>query len=314
MVSELIDEARYISNRNDLLDLIRMIYGNSDIETVLDNFNLVLVGGQALAIWHYNYFSENLSSKDIHYSFSDDIDFYGLNVAIEFIESQIGHKARRPGPHDQTVNLGIFNVPVKSSSSTVIIDVIESVGGVRNSEIPTNTDIVTIEEFEFPLINPVLCLKSRLENFFSNYKSDKVKELYRVDIALRCCKSYINESLDFGWNKRSSRHIETIIDLALSQKGCEIFVKNNIDILCAIDMDNPNLKKEFIEKRLPGAVKKIETQRNKTASRIRRFPHLHSKRIDQLKIDQIRSNDTSESNHKIREVTRKSNDDFYFGL
>ncbi len=154
MVSELIDESRYLANRNDFLKLLRRIYSEHKVSDIVKNMNLVLVGGQALAVWHYQYFSSSPNPLDIHYSFSDDIDFYGLKVSLQFLKSQLNADIKTPNNFESTVNLGVFTIPsVHNDNGYILVDVIHSVGGLDKDEIKKGIDIVTIYDFEFPLIN-----------------------------------------------------------------------------------------------------------------------------------------------------------------
>lgn len=271
MSSELIDEARYLANRNDLLKLLQKVYGDSDVSKIISDYELILVGGQALALWHYQYFDMNVS-RDVHYSFSDDIDFYGLKVSLQFITDKLGVEIKTPDNFDQTVNLGVFTIPSKSNDrGLIVVDIIHSVGGLERKDILQGVDIVNIDNLELPVINPVLCLKSRMHNFNAQYKADKVKELYRVDIALRCSKSYINEELDNGWSKNTSRLIENIIEMSNSIAGCDMFIKHGVDLMQAIDLTHPNINEKFLTFRYPKALAEIESNRDKRTRHLERF-------------------------------------------
>jgi len=285
--SELIDEARYLANRNDLLKLLNRVYGENGVSEIIDKYELILVGGQALALWHYQYFSLN-SAKDTHYSFSDDIDFYGLKVALQFVTEKLHVDIKTPDDFDPTVNLGVFTIPSKSNDDGfIVVDIIHSVGGLERKEILNGVDIVRINEIELPIINPILCLKSRLHNFFAPYKTDKEKELYRVDIALRCSKAYLNEELGAGWSKETSKLIETIIEIARSPSGCDLYVKHSIDILEAIDINHKNLNEKFLNNRYPKAIAEIDSLRSKRSRHLERFNSFDPKSEKELSIETV---------------------------
>lgn len=271
MVSDLIDEARYLSNRNDFLKLLKRVYADHNVVEIVHKLNLVLVGGQALALWHYQYFSTK-NPKDVHYSFSDDIDFYGLKLSLQFLKQQLGVDIQTPDAFEPTVNLGMFTIPsVNNDSGFIVVDVIHSVGGLTHDEIGNGIRIASIDGFELPLIDPLLCLKSRIHNFFAVYKPDKIKEAYRIDIAVRCLRAFLNEELDIGWSKEASRIFEEIFDLATSQNGCDLFVKHDIDLLKAIDVDHPSVNKEFKDKRYPQVCKQIQSIRTRRLKHLKRF-------------------------------------------
>lgn len=285
MNSELIDEARYLANRNDLLKLLQKVYGDDDVSKIISDYELILVGGQALALWHYQYF-DMVVSRDVHYSFSDDIDFYGLKVSLQFITEKLRVEIKTPDNFDPTVNLGVFTIPSKSNDKgLIVVDIIHSVGGLERKDILQGVEIANINDLELPVINPVLCLKSRMHNFNAKFKADKVKELYRVDIAIRCSKSYINEELDAGWSKSTSRLIETIIEMSNSIAGCDMFIKHGVDLMQAIDLTHPNINEKFLTHRHPKALAEIESNREKRTRHLERFNSFDPLAIKELSIE-----------------------------
>ncbi|WOF81984.1 hypothetical protein P5704_024630 (plasmid) [Pseudomonas sp. FeN3W] len=298
MASELIDEARYLANRNDFLKLLKRVYADQNVAELVHNLNLILVGGQALAVWHYQYFSTS-NPMDVHYSFSDDVDFFGLKLSLEFLRKKLNVHIKTPEDFEPTVNLGIFTIPsIYNDNGYILVDIIESVGGLEVAEIKNGTEIVTIDDFDLPLINPLLCLKSRIHNFFAPYKSDKLKELYRIDIAARCCKAFIREELDRGWTSEISKMVETVFGICKSIKGCELYLKHKIDVMEAIDFTHPNFHKSFIEKRFPRALMEIQEKRAKREAHLKRFGNFNVYSKNELNLSKaaIRFNKLTENN------------------
>lgn len=277
MSSELIDETKYLTNRNEFIRLLEHVYKDTNLKEVVETYSLILVGGQALAIWHFHYLHGKEGARDFHYAFSDDIDFFGLKICIQFLEQKLNSRAKVPENFDPTINLGLFKIRTEVFPDGLIVDLINSVGGLSAKEIKEGVEVLSVDDFNFPLINPYLCLKSRIHNYFATYKADKDKEINRVEISLRVCREYLNDMLDVGWDKKSSSVIEGIIKIALSINGCDLFIKNNIDLLDCIDINHKNMNKKFFELRFPRVVAQIDTERQKRSRNLNRHGGLNSK-------------------------------------
>jgi hypothetical protein len=279
---ELIDQSLYLSNRRDFIRLLEYVYSDTSIEEIVSKYRLVVVGGQALAFWHYQYLMGTRES-DFNYAFSDDLDFYGLKVSVEFLNSRMHVKMIEPQNFESTINLGICSIPTLTFPEGVIVEVINSVGGLTDKEIGAGIAELDLDGLTIPIINPILCLKSRINNVFATYKPDKVLEKHRVALAVRICVKFLDDMIDLAYEiypadkahaeqkKAVFRYIEQVFEAARAITGCDLFIRDNIDIMPAINAHNPLFGDEFLAKRLPAAREQVMKARVKRLNHLIRF-------------------------------------------
>jgi hypothetical protein len=124
---------------------------------------------------------------------------------------------------------------------------------------------------EVPVINPILCLRSRIHNFYAPYKADKANELSRIVLCIRMVNAYLTEILvGEGWSKTASKFCESIIGLCLTVEGRKLFCKNGIDFLLCLP-DEALMHESFSGQRLPRARHQITMERERMHVHLLRF-------------------------------------------
>lgn len=271
MSRDLLDETDYLANFQDFQDLVESIYKGADIVDVVNNHQLIVVGGQALAFWYARYLLTEKQAVEFQAAYSDDLDFYGVKSSIEFCESQLGIPFKRPQNFDTTVNLAMTTCVIDKTGREVIIDILHEVGGLDREEILDGIELLPMRGIQVPVINPILCLRSRLHNFYAPYKADKRNELNRVTLCIRFVRAYLTEILEAdGWSKHTSKLCESIIGLCLGNEGRMLYCKWGIDFLKALPA--PELMHEaFVGKRLPRACQQIDAERQRMHEHLQRF-------------------------------------------
>lgn len=272
MSRDLLDEIGYLNNFNDFLDLVECIYRGADIYEVVENHRLIVVGGQALAFWYARYLLEDGRFDQFQAAYSNDLDFFGIKSSVEFCESKLGLDFNRPQNFDPTVNLAMLICEVGTPVREVVIDIIHEVGGLERDEVFHGVELLPVRGLNVPVINPVLCLKSRIHNFYAPYKADKRNELERILLCIQFVKAYLTENIEAtGWDRVISKHCQSIFDLCLSIEGRKLYCKNGVDLLRCIP-DLPGLMHPaFIEKQLPRQVRNIALERERMHAHLVRF-------------------------------------------
>ncbi len=79
--------------------------------------------------------------------------------------------------------------------------------------------------------------------------------------------------------------MESIFEMAKSREGCDLFVKHKIDILYAIDMENPKIHPAFIELRYRKACFQIDSLRQKREVHLKRFSGFNPSKNDEISLD-----------------------------
>lgn len=292
---EVVDRNIFLTGRVEFINLLSDVYRGEDFQEVIKDHRLILVGGQASALWYYHHLNSELKSKDLHFTYSDDVDFLGTGKSLEYFGDKLKVEIFKPDPFDPSVSLGLFTTPpTERFPDGILVDIIHSVSGLTNKEIESGIENLTFSDVDVPVINPVLCLKSRVSNFFAVFKADKVQEMHRVEINSRVASKYIDQKLTgSGWDKKTSGHIEKMFEIARSKEGCDLYINHNIDILHPLNFSNPSIHRSFADIRLPQAMAEVEDARIKRLLHQIRFNGLEPlkhcgglmSKIDQKTID-----------------------------
>lgn len=267
-----IDQAKFLGSFEEFLDIVVKVFQAAPLQTTLGQHHLVLVGGQAIAFWYVRYLLAERDFTDFQFAYTDDLDFYGVKSGVAYCEDALGIAFRRPGNFDSTVNLGMASYTLPKSGRKVIIDVISSVGGLDNREPVLGARLLEVDGIGIPVISPLLCLRSRINNFYAPYKADKPNELGRIRMCLRLIHCYLNEALDEGgWSKEVSADFEAIIAMCLSNSGRKLFCKNAVDLMSALPIRHEKVPAAFVSARLPRARKQIRDERERMRVHLERF-------------------------------------------
>ncbi|MFK4131995.1 hypothetical protein ACI2KR_06825 [Pseudomonas luteola] len=272
MSRDFLDQVKFLHNYEEFLDLVETIYRNADIYDVVSNHHFVVVGGQALAFWYARFILSEGRFDEFQSAYSEDLDFFGDPSAIEFCERQLGTRFQRPQNFDSTVNLAMLSYQIGNPQRNVIIDILHSVGGLIKEEILSGIELLPIRGMDVPVINPLLCLRSRVHNFYAPYKADKLNELNRIGLCVQFVNAFLTEKLESsGWSRDISKACESIFALCLSEEGRKLYCKNGMDLLEAIPVRPDLMHQAFIEKQLPRMAAHIDSERLRMHKHLLRF-------------------------------------------
>lgn len=261
--------------RSDLFSfvrhLIQSVYGLS-VESVVNDYGLVIVGGQSLALWARQYLIDELTGEDVGFVTSDDLDFIGNNAAVGYCEQVLGASFKRACMDDHSPNLAVAVIGWQEDKK-LIVDILkmDSVGGVDVKEILKYLSVIDLDGVEVAVIDPITCLRSRLFNLFAYWQQDTHRESVRVKIAIRASDCYVRELLVHEGYRAASAYIRRIKKLAISNLGKRLFVEYGIDILSAIPNDPAIFPKAFLEIELPRTRRQVDDVRRRKIVQYRRF-------------------------------------------
>ena len=113
----------------------------------------------------------------------------------------------------------------------------------------------------FLVMNPLLCLKSRMYNvaYLPGYQTEHARR--QLSAAIICTKQFAIDELTSD-PRKVLRYNEALFRSARYSAGVEVFVRHDIDILEAI-VDAPGLPAKFYTERLPQARAAVERARAK---------------------------------------------------
>lgn len=128
----------------------------------IDQYGLIVVGGQALSLWAREYLLDEMTGKEIQFSTSDDLDFIGRNhTAADYCGEVLDIAFRKATDYEVTPNLAVAEI-AWDNDTKLVVDILESIAGVSTEEIYSHLESVTIDNVTIAVIDPISCLKSRL--------------------------------------------------------------------------------------------------------------------------------------------------------
>lgn len=254
-----------------LLDLIQRVYRPSVLSAVND-YGLVIVGGQSLTLWARQYLIDEMTGEDVGFVTSDDLDFIGKPNSIEYCARMMGVPFREAKMEDNTINIAAAYIHWIDDKE-VIVDILEmdSVGGAPKKEIFKYLSVLDIEGVQVAVIDPITCLKSRLFNLFAYWQDRRHRESVRVKIAIRASNHYLRDLLVHDGYRAISEHVRRIKALALTPLGKRVYVEYGIDVLDAIPYDPALYPTAYMDQERPNMLSQIGDVRRRKLIQYQRF-------------------------------------------
>jgi len=254
-----------------LLDLIQRVYRPSVLSAVND-YGLVIVGGQSLTLWARQYLIDEMTGEDVGFVTSDDLDFIGKPNSIEYCARMMGVPFRKAKMEDNTINIAAAYIHWIDDKE-VIVDILEmdSVGGAPKKEIFKYLSVLDIEGVQVAVIDPITCLKSRLFNLFAYWQDRRHRESVRVKIAIRASNHYLRDLLVHDGYRAISEHVRRIKALALTPLGKRVYVEYGIDVLDAIPYDPALYPTAYMDQERPNMLSQIGDVRRRKLIQYQRF-------------------------------------------
>lgn len=189
---------------------------------IVKNYNLIIVGGQAIYFLYNIYKIKNKNLEKLGPLTSKDIDFLNCNHNQKFEIENIITKKLDNGQliisrmDDNTPNTAVIQGYI--DKKLITIDFLSKIKGVENKSVFKKHIIYSInnESIEVKILHPFDCLKSRFANINELKRTDEhsIKQAEASIIILDC---YIDECLQ---NNNLKKDATEII------KNLEFFIKN----------------------------------------------------------------------------------------
>ncbi|MBA6106008.1 hypothetical protein [Pseudomonas monteilii] len=237
------------------------VYRSPEREAV-DQYGLIVVGGQALSLWAREYLLDEMTGEELQFATSDDLDFIGRQGSVGFCEERMNVRFRRATLEDHTPNLAAAEI-AWDDGRKLVIDILDAIAGVQTKDIYKYLESVVLDGVRVAVIDPVSCLQSRLFNLYAPWCSNHERECVRTKLAIRASNCYLREILVEDGYRAAVPLFKRIHDLALSRHGKDAFYDYGLDLLQAIPIDPSILPKQFIEQNWPNIVKQVEDARTR---------------------------------------------------
>lgn len=231
------------------------------------NLDVVLVGGQAVNLWAYQYYNNSPElQKYIPFS-SEDLDFYGGKMEAIICQETLGGKVILNKDFDPSPNAGIVLVNYKNK--TLRIDFLASVYGLNDAEITekalTFLGKDKLENVKLKVLHPILCLEGKLRCLRSLPQQNR-QDLKHTKILIICVNQFLANLIIDSPARTGLKFMERILNNALREDALNAWYHYQIKIEDAIPFDTleklqDEKWKNFREIRLPQIKEQINLKR-----------------------------------------------------
>jgi hypothetical protein len=228
----------------------------------------VVVGGQAVNLWAYQYSETSTMLKELLPFASEDLDFYGGRVEAVICQKTLGGKVTLNRDFDPSPNSGV--VIVNRQDRNLRIDFLASVYGLNDAEI-TGTALPFLGKDKLAGVNikvlhPVLCLEGKLKCLKGLPQRGR-QDLKHVKMSILCVERLIDDLCQNNNDARTGlKLVERVLKTALREDALSAWYNHGIEIESAIPINT--LREERDEKwqkfcsiRLPKITQQINTKR-----------------------------------------------------
>lgn len=237
----------------------------------IDQYGLIVVGGQALSLWAREYLLDEMTGEEIQFSTSDDLDFIGRNhTAADYCGEVLDIAFRKATQDDATPNLAVAEI-AWDDDTKLVVDILEGIAGVSTKEIYRHLESVTIDGVTIAVIDPISCLKSRLYNLYATWCRDPERERIRTNLAIRASRYYLLEILEQEGYQGVKSQLKRLYRLAISGLGKRAYCEYNVDVLQALPDDRSLVPDGYYKAELPRLCHEVADRRARSAKHFERF-------------------------------------------
>jgi hypothetical protein len=168
---------------------------------------MVLIGGQAVAIWAREFAEELNVAEPV---LSKDIDFWGDRQTVISLARRLNTKAHLPGRRDFTLLSGIIRIPIEGE--LVSIDVLHAVPGVDEINWDRAATIFNFNSHPVRVLDPISLIASKLHNLRHFDQSDR-RDAEQLRLSIRIARIFLARM--FNHNVRTGLgYVKRLIEIA----------------------------------------------------------------------------------------------------
>lgn len=221
--------------------------------------SVILVGGQSLSFW-VDYFEIDIPRETGAY-LTQDADFLGSKLDAQRLADALGADIKIAGIDDNTPNTAVLTY-IGKEGKPLLIDFLSVIIGIEPQEIKDRATPFKWGDRDIYVLNPMLCLKSRIENLYLIPRKRDGNGISQAHYAVEVAKHHINAVLE-GLSERDAIDLtKEIRYMSLSKAGLYVFREYGIDVLDAVDIERFSIK-PFLELDWPNTLKWAERKRTK---------------------------------------------------
>jgi hypothetical protein len=189
--------------------------------------DLVLIGGQAVALWADEY-SDNLKLDAP--VLSKDIDFWGDRARLTKLARKLGTKADYPHHRVMTNLSGIIRVRVVDR--LINIDVLHRVPGLEEVDPRRVTLPLNFGDHPILVLDPISLIASKLHNL-RHFNQSGRNDLEQLKLTIQVAGFFIEDAFRSGV-RVGLNYCKRVFEMALHASNQNTFKKHSIKMLDAI--------------------------------------------------------------------------------
>jgi hypothetical protein len=233
------------------------------------DLEVVVVGGQAVNLYAYQYYQKIPKLWQYMPFASEDLDFYGGKIEAVICQEILGGQLILNQDFDPSPNAGI--VLVNYQNKTLRIDFLASIYGLNDSEIIATSLTFCgqnqLENIKLKVLHPILCLEGKLRCLRGLPQHNR-QDLKHCQILIICVNQFLAEFINDNLPRTSLKLIERILDIAIREDGLSAWYHHQILIEDAIPFKlltqlHDEQWQRFLQIRLPQIKEFINIKRSR---------------------------------------------------
>lgn len=229
----------------------------------------VVVGGQAVNLYAYQYVKVAPQLEQYLPFASEDLDFYGGKIEAIICQEILGGRVILNRDFSPSPNAGILLVDYQDK--TLRIDFLASVYGLNDTEV-TGTALTFLGQdklanIKLKVLHPLLCLEGKLR-CLRGLPQQSRQDLKHSQIMIICVNHFLRDLIPNSPVRTGLNLMERVLNNAIREDGLSAWYNHKIFLEDAICFDilediNDDKLKKFREIRLPQIKKQINLKRNR---------------------------------------------------
>ena len=203
----------------------------SELETVV-------VGGQAINLWAFQYGQDTEEWNQYRPFASEDLDFYGGRIEVMICRDALNGRATFNRDFDPSPNAGV--VLVERQGKNLRIDILASVFGLSDAEIASTSQRFVgrgiLSGLELNVLNPILCLEGKLQCLQGLSQLGRQDEKH-VRLSILIVREFLREQLPALNTRTGLNLVERVARSSWSQAGLHAWYNHDIEVEKAIPIE-----------------------------------------------------------------------------
>jgi hypothetical protein len=204
----------------------------------LNELDLVVVGGQAVNLWAYQYQQQAPQLQEYQPFASEDLDFYGGRVEAAVCHQVLGGQLFLNRDFDPSPNAGVLLLDYQDKK--LRIDFLASVYGLNDAEIAATSltflGKAPLAGVQLKVLHPLLCLEGKLRCLRGLPQGGR-QDLKHVRMSLLCLQAFLHGQIEQTTARFGLKLIERMMTDAQKEDGLSAWYHYGLEIESAIPLN-----------------------------------------------------------------------------